>query len=85
LSNCGHTPWVIGVVFGLYAAFVAYDLVQLEYGWAQSVTQWKPIADIYGSFGFWPAVSVVPGVGLLLIPSLARKLRALKEQQTGRI
>ena len=77
---------VIGLAFGLLSAFTAYQLVQLEYGGAQGVTVWTPIAWIYDSLGFWPAVLVVPTFTLLVIAGLARKLRAIKEEgQTGRV
>jgi hypothetical protein len=72
---------VIGLAFGLLSAFTAYQLVQLEYGGAQGVTLWDPIAWIYHSLGFWPAVLVVPTFTLLVIAGLARKLRAINEEQ----
>ena len=71
---------IVALLFlGTYQS--AYQLVQLEYGRAQGVTLWGPIAWIYYSLGFWPAVLVVPTFTLLVIAGLARKLRAVNEEQ----
>src|SRR6266700_3726623 len=61
------------------AAFVGYELAQVEYGWAKSVRVWAPVAFLYNNFGFWPAVLLVPAAGLLLIMALTWKLRTIKE------
>jgi hypothetical protein len=58
--------------------FTAYQLVQLEYGWAERVTVWGPIAGLYRFLGFWPAVLFVPAIGLLGLIEMTRKLRATK-------
>ena len=58
--------------------FTAYQLVQLEYSWAERVTVWGPIADLYRFLGFWPAVLFVPAIGLLGLIEMTRKLRATK-------
>ena len=77
--------WVLGTISVMATAFMAYQLVQVEFGSARRVTVWAPVAMMYDFFGFWPAVLLVPALGLLILFSLARKLRALKEGQTGRI
>jgi hypothetical protein len=77
--------WGVSIVSSLYGAWEAYNLMRLELGWADRVSLSRPVADMHAAFGFWPAVLLVPGFGFLIILSLARKLRALKEQQTGRI
>ena len=77
--------WLLAVLAVLGTAFMAYQLVQVEFGSAQRVTVWAPVAMMYDFFGFWPAVLFVPAIGLLIILSLARKLRAIKESQTGRV
>jgi len=77
--------WGVSIVIGLWGALEAYELMRLELGWADRVPLWQPVGDIYAAFGFWPAVLLVPGLGLLAILSLARKLRTLKERQTERI
>lgn len=58
--------------------FTVYELVQLEYGWAERATVWRPIADLYRFLGFWPAVLFIPAIGLLGLIEMARKLRAIK-------
>jgi hypothetical protein len=40
---------------------------------------------MYEVFGFWPAVLFVPVLGIVILFSMARKLRAIKEGQTGRV
>lgn len=77
--------WVIAVITVLGTAFMVYQLVQVEFGAARSVTVWGPVAMMYELFGFWPAVLLVPALGLLLIAVMAWKLRAIKESQTGRV
>jgi hypothetical protein len=77
--------WVIAGITVLGSAFMVYQLVQVEFGAAHSVTVWAPVAMMYELFGFWPAVLFVPALGLLLIAVMARKLRAIKESQTGRV
>jgi hypothetical protein len=77
--------WIVGIVLTLGAAFTAYQLAQVASGPARSATVWAPVALMYEMFGFWPAALFLPAAGLLIILALARKLRAIKEGQTGRI
>jgi len=77
--------WILGIILTFGSALMAYQLMQLEFGSAQSVTVWGPVAHMYQAFGFWPAVLFVPALGVLIFFSLARKLRSIKESQTGRI
>jgi len=70
---------IIPIAFTPLAAFVGYDLAQVEYGWATSVRVWAPVALLYNNFGFWPAVLFVPAAGLLLIMYMAWKLRTIRE------
>jgi len=70
---------IVPIAFTPLAAFVAYELAQVEYGGATSVRVWAPVAFLYNNFGFWPAVLFVPVAGLLLIMSLAWKLRTIRE------
>jgi hypothetical protein len=71
---------LIAVVTVLFGAYVAYQVMQVEYGWAQSVRTWGPVADLYNSLGFWPAVLCIPGLGLLTLLALAWKLRSIREK-----
>jgi len=70
---------ILPIGFTPLAAFVAYELAQVEYGGATGVRVWAPVAFLYNNFGFWPAVLFVPAAGLLLIMSLAWKLRTIRE------
>jgi hypothetical protein len=70
---------IVPIAFTPLAAFVAYELAQVEYGSAKSVRVWAPVAFLYNNFGFWPAVLAVPVLGLLLIMALAWKLRTIRE------
>ncbi len=80
-----NAMWFVGVASILVTALMVYQLAQLEFGSAQSVTVRAPVAMMYDVFGFWPAVLLVPALGLLILFALARKLRAIKEGQTGRV
>jgi hypothetical protein len=70
---------IVPIAFTPLAAFVGYELAQVEYGGAKSVRVWAPVAFLYNNFGFWPAVLFVPAAGLLLIMALAWKLRTIRE------
>ena len=70
---------ILPIAFTPLAAFVAYELAQVEYGGATRVRVWAPVAFLYNNFGFWPAVLFVPAAGLLLIMLLAWKLRTIRE------
>jgi hypothetical protein len=71
--------WLAAIAFTPATALVAYELAQVEYGSARSVSVWAPVAFVYNALGFWPAVLFVPTVGLLLILALAWKLRTVRE------
>ena len=62
----------------LLGGFTLYQLLQLEYGWAQRVNVWGPIAPLYDFLGFWPAVLFIPAIGVLGLTAMARKLRTIK-------
>jgi hypothetical protein len=72
--------WLIGAGTVLIGGFMAYQLMQLESGAAQSVRVWGPVALFYESLGIWPAVLCVPVLGLLILLGLARKLRSIGGQ-----
>jgi hypothetical protein len=71
--------WIIGVATVLLGGFMAYQMMQVESGAAQSVRVWWPVALLYDSFGFWPAILCVPILGLLILLGLAWKLRSIRE------
>jgi hypothetical protein len=72
--------WLTVVATAFTSAVVAYPLMQLESGAAASVRVWFAIADIYESFGFWPAVLFVPALGLLGLLALGWKLRSASQR-----
>jgi hypothetical protein len=69
----------VSVATVLFGAYVTHQVTQMEYGLAQRVRLWRPIADLYNSLGFWPAVMCVPVFGLLIAVALAWKLRSIRE------
>jgi hypothetical protein len=71
--------WIVPIAFTPATALVGYELARLEYGWADRVSVWAPVAFVYNTFGFWPAVLLIPGAGLLLVLFLATKLRSIRE------
>jgi hypothetical protein len=68
---------MIAIVTILFAGFMAYQVMQVEYGWARSVRVWEPVANLYNSFGFWPAVLCVPVLGSLILLALGWKLHSI--------
>jgi hypothetical protein len=68
---------LFGAAIIVCTGMTAYELVQLEYGGAERVTVWAPVAGLYNALGFWPAVLFFPALGLLGITPMARKLRAV--------
>jgi hypothetical protein len=70
---------LVPIGFTPAAALAGYELMRLEYGWARSVSVWAPVAFVYNSLGFWPAVLLIPALGLALMMYLAWKLRSIRE------
>lgn len=68
---------LFGAAMIVAAGMTAYELVQLEYGGAERVTVWGPVAVLYNALGFWPAVLFFPALGLFGITTMARKLRTV--------
>ncbi|MBO0763111.1 MAG: hypothetical protein J2P50_00750 [Hyphomicrobiaceae bacterium] len=63
----------------LGTAVTTYQLVLMQYGWKEGAKVWAPVAHLYDLLGFWPAVMFIPGMGLLVIIEMARKLRAVRK------
>jgi len=53
-------------VFGLGGWFY-YDLSRLESGEIESTRVWAPIAMLYDTLGFWPAVCLLPAIGCFIV------------------
>ena len=75
------------IAFGAICAFglgiwVFYDLSRLESGAIESTRVWAPIAMLYESLGFWPAVSVLPAFGCLHVWRSILLLHSNREAKT---
>ena len=70
-------PFCAVIILG--TAVTTYQLVQLAYGWKGEVSVWAPVADLYNLLGFWPAVLLIPAIGLVGIVEAARKLRTIRK------
>lgn len=54
------------VFFPLFSLWVWKDLNLLESGAAETVRLWLPIGLIYEHLGYWPAVLVLPSMGVVV-------------------
>jgi len=70
---------IFSAVIILMSAVTTYQLLQLAHGLDEEVGLRKPIAALYNHFGLWPAVLLIPAIGLLGIVELVRKLRAVRQ------
>jgi hypothetical protein len=57
--------WVVLIAFPILAGKVAYDLRMLESWRTDSASIPIPIAMVYDDYGFWPAVCIVPAIGIV--------------------
>lgn len=60
-------------VFGLGGWFY-YKLTGIESGEIESTKVWGPIATLYNTLGFWPAVSLLPAIGCFVLYQAASRL-----------
>ncbi len=67
------------VAFPLLSIMTAHSLLQLERGEARSVRVWAPLALLYNTLGFWPAVLFVPCLGVALVVGLVKRQQKLRE------
>jgi hypothetical protein len=74
--------WLTAVAFPPMTVWMAYDLRRLESGAAEHLSISAPIAVVYEHFGFWPAVLVLPGLGILCFLVCVRKLRKLRSRES---
>lgn len=66
---------IVGSAGFIYmSVIVAADLLKIENGTVSRVSTWAPVAGIYNSFGFWPAVLFVPAVFILFLALSIPKL-----------
>jgi hypothetical protein len=77
-SALRRVMFVFGGACLVLGGMTLYDLIQLEYGSAERVSVWAPVASLYRLLGFWPAALFIPAIGLLGILAMARKLRTIR-------
>ena len=75
---------LFGTAIIIGTGITAYELVQVEYGGAERVRVWAPVAGLYNALGFWPAVLFLPALGLFGITAMARKLRGVNATRHSR-
>lgn len=63
------------VVFPILTITTALDLNSLESGKQKRVSLWGPVALLYRSAGYWPAVLAIPGLGIAACASFYSKSR----------
>jgi hypothetical protein len=54
-----------GGAFAVLTVMTVLDLNALESGEVESVRLWAPIVSFYERFGYWPAVLLVPLLGIV--------------------
>jgi hypothetical protein len=71
VAEAAEQPTVGGMIFSAIGTFALgawffYDLLRLENGDVESVRVWAPMAMLYETLGFWPAVLLLPAIGLFI-------------------
>lgn len=64
-------------VFPLLTLYFTFELTRLERGQVESAMLWTPIALLYGTVGYWPAVCATPALGIFCLISLSRRVKQL--------
>lgn len=64
----------------ILAAWTAYDLRTLDKGEVDSVSTFGPAAAVYNLLGFWPAVSLLPALGIVGAWGITRRLREAEKR-----
>lgn len=72
--------WCSLVIFPAVSVSVAHDLHRLESKAVKEVHTWAPIAMLYELFGYWPAVLLLPVLGLAVALAILRKIRKLRSK-----
>jgi hypothetical protein len=72
--------WVGLLGFLVLTVFIAIDLHDVETGEKGSVRIFAPAAYLYNHFGYWPAVTVTPILGAVVLPILVFRRRVLRRQ-----
>jgi hypothetical protein len=69
--------------FLVLTVFIAFDLHALESGEKGSVRIFAPAAYLYNHVGYWPAVTVTPILGVLVLAILVFRRRSLQRRITA--
>lgn len=75
-----RVTWIGGLAAAALAAWTAWSLWTLERGATESAYVWGPVGLVYRTFGFWPAVLVLPALCVLIVGSGWSKLRRLERE-----
>jgi hypothetical protein len=67
-----------GPILLFLSIWIIHDLNRLESGEVESVTIWSPIASFYEFLGYWPAVLMVPALGIFVVLANVKKIVDLK-------
>lgn len=69
--------WVDDMVYAAICfgagAWIYTELLSLQNGEVQSIKLWAPLAFLYNHLGFYPAVLVLPLLGVCMVISALRK------------
>jgi hypothetical protein len=57
--------WIVLIAFPVIGSSIAVDLYQLDFGTSHQVVIPGPIVQVYENFGYWPAMLVVPALGMV--------------------
>jgi hypothetical protein len=74
LSRYWKQILLFGSAFVALTVITVMDLNALESGAVQSVRLWAPIVSFYERFGYWPAVLLVPVLGVVCGGALCLKM-----------
>jgi hypothetical protein len=83
LQHYRRILWMSAFAFPILSGFIVYELNRLESGEVERVNIFAPAALLYNHLGYWPAVLVVPVLGVVCIPVLILKMRRLRSGQSG--
>ncbi len=66
-----------GIAFVGLTVTTSIDLNSLESGKQKNARVWAPVAFLYRTAGYWPAVLVTPGIGIAACVAVLRKSRKI--------
>lgn len=72
--------WIAAAAFTVMTTWLAIELYRLETGAINEALAWAPLAFIYSSFGYWPAVLSSALLGIACCAMFAKKIRTLSNE-----